>query len=71
MKLTAHIPPSTPLTEVCSWLRGIGLEVRYTSDGLVAAPPECQEHHTNATIYKFPSRKRQFFACDLPGPEVA
>ena len=68
MKLTAHIPPTVRLEEVCAAMRSLGLELRYRDGDLIAGNPE---QHGNANVVRMQKYRRQLLGVTPPGPDVA
>ena len=66
--ITLTLPADAPISAVRDLADSIGCDLRLMADGSYAAIPR----HTNASVVKFPRRRRQYIHADLPtGPEAA
>ena len=73
MKIILEIPDSFPVVDLYAAISQLGCIIKVSGSGeIVGCQPINTERHGNATVFRFPKRKRQIFHATLPtGPEAA
>jgi len=72
-KIILEVPDSFPVVELYAAISQLGCILKVSGNGeLIGCQDINPERHGNATVLRFPKRKRQIFDAELPtGPEAA